>query len=102
VRWCRTQAEGWVTGHDFQCDPIGPALTGRRKIHWKARIGIAIGMPLMQSDQLVGRVAGMVHQQAHWRLGTEGRVQTPAGDEAAVAQAEHPQLALTVAFVPHG
>lgn len=31
MRRRRTQAEGWVTGHDIKRDPIGSALTGRRK-----------------------------------------------------------------------
>jgi hypothetical protein len=92
VRRCGTQAQGRVTGHDFQRHPVGPALAGRCKILWQSGIGVAIGTPLMQGDEMVGRVARMAQQQTHRRLGTEGRVQAPAGDETAVAQAEQPGL----------
>ena len=102
MRRRRTRAEGWVTGHDFPRDSIGPALTGRCKVLWQARIGVTVGMPFVQSDEIVCGMAGMAQHQAHRRLGTEGGVKAPAGDETAVAQAEHLDFALTVSLVPHG
>mgnify|MGYP006864907860 CR=1 FL=1 len=52
---------------------------GCREILWQSRVGFPIGVPLVQGDELVDRLARMAQHQSHRRLGTQGRMQAPGG-----------------------